>query len=66
MMCDEIGDEMVEKYFMLEYNLWDQCLCLILDGDLFNVFNDGKVLVVMDYIDWFMEMGIKLKFGEEL
>jgi cation diffusion facilitator CzcD-associated flavoprotein CzcO len=66
MTREEIGDELVEKHFTPEYNPWDQRLCLIPDGDLFNALNEKKASVVTDHIDHFTKTGIKLKSGEEL
>ena len=56
----------VEKHFTPPYNPWDQRLCLVPDGDLFNAINDGKASVVTDHIEEFTKDGIKLKSGDEL
>lgn len=48
----------VDKYFILKYNFWDEWFCVVLDGDFFDVLKDGLVLVVMDYIECFIEIGI--------
>ena len=56
----------VDKHFTPPYNPWDQRLCLVPDGDLFNAINDGKASVVTDHIEEFTNDGIKLKSGDEL
>ncbi len=56
----------VDKHFTPSYNPWEQRLCLVPDGDLFNAINEGKASVVTDHIDSFTSNGIKLKSGNEL
>ncbi len=56
----------VEKHFNPHYNPWDQRLCIVPDGDLFQSIKSGKASVVTDHIDHFTEMGIQLKSGKEL
>ncbi len=56
----------VEKHFTPSYNPWDQRLCLIPDGDLFQAINSGKASVVTDKIECITKKGIRLESGEEL
>lgn len=56
----------VETHFTPSYNPWDERLCLVPDGDLFQAINDGKASVVTDHIDRFTQKGILLKSGKEL
>ena len=56
----------VDKHFTPSYNPWEQRLCLVPDGDLFNAINEGKASVVTDHVDSFTSNGIKLKSGNEL
>jgi monooxygenase len=56
----------VEKHFTPSYNPWDQRLCLIPNGDLWDAINSGKATVVTESIDQFTKKGIRLKTGEEL
>ena len=56
----------VEKHFTPRYNPWDQRLCLVPNGDLFQAIRAGKASVVTDKIDTFTETGIRLQSGEEL
>jgi cation diffusion facilitator CzcD-associated flavoprotein CzcO len=56
----------VRKHFNPSYNPWDQRLCLVPNGDLFEAIRSGKASVVTDHIDTFTESGIRLKSGEEI
>ena len=56
----------VEKHFTPRYDPWDQRLCLVPNGDLFDAINSGKASVVTAEIDRFTEQGIRLKTGEGL
>ena len=63
----ELGpDYDVEKHFTPHYNPWDQRLCLVPNGDIFESIRSGKASVVTDQIDTITESGIKLASGEEL
>lgn len=63
----ELGDGFdIEKDFTPQYNPWEQRLCLVPDGDLFESLKSGKASVVTDHIDRFVPEGIKLKSGETL
>jgi monooxygenase len=56
----------VLTHFSPSYNPWDQRMCLVPDGDLFEAIKQGKASVVTDEIDTFTEKGIKLRSGREL
>lgn len=56
----------IEKHFTPSYNPWEQRLCLVPDGDLFDAINEGKASVVTDHIDQFTEDSVVLKSGNEL
>ncbi|MFT5197166.1 MAG: monooxygenase [Cellvibrionaceae bacterium] len=56
----------IEKHFTPNYNPWDQRLCLVPNGDLFQAIKLGKASVVTDLIDTFIEDGILLGSGEQL
>ena len=56
----------VETHFTPRYNPWDQRLCLVPNGDLFDAINSGKAAVVTDTVDTFTKHGIRLASGEEL
>ena len=56
----------IDTHFTPNYNPWDQRLCLVPNGDLFDAINSGKASVVTDHIDQFTKEGIQLKSGDEL
>ena len=56
----------VGTHFTPRYNPWDQRVCLVPNGDLFEAIKDGRASVVTDKIDTFTRSGIKLNSGIEL
>lgn len=56
----------VDTHFNPSYAPWDQRVCVIPDGDLFDAINRGEVSVVTDHIETFTETGIQLRSGEHL
>jgi monooxygenase len=56
----------VDTHFTPRYGPWDQRMCLVPDGDLFEAISNGSASVVTDRIDTFTETGIKLASGTEL
>jgi cation diffusion facilitator CzcD-associated flavoprotein CzcO len=56
----------IATHFTPRYNPWDQRLCLVPDGDLFNSIRDKRASVVTNQIDTFTKNGIKLRDGSEL
>ena len=56
----------IETHFTPNYKPWDQRLCLVPDGDLFEAISAGRASVVTDHIDTFTETGIRLRSGEHL
>ena len=54
------------RHFTPEYQPWDQRLCAVPDGDLFEAIKGGRASVATDEIDTFTERGIRLKSDEEL
>ena len=61
-----VTDFDVKTHFTPSYNPWDQRMCLVPDGDLFEQINNGKASVVTDHIKNITKNGILLKSGEEL
>src|SRR6185437_944458 len=53
----------VDVHFKPRYDPWDQRMCLVLDGDIFEHISDGRVEVVTDHIDHFDATGIVLASG---
>jgi cation diffusion facilitator CzcD-associated flavoprotein CzcO len=56
----------IDTHFNPRYNPWDQRMCLVPDGDLFEAISEGRASVVTDHIDTFTEGGLKLASGAEL
>ena len=56
----------VDRHFTPPYNPWDQRLCLVPNGDLFQAISRGEASVVTDHIDTFTTTGIRLHSGQEL
>ena len=59
-------DYPVERDFAPTYGPWDQRMCLVPDGDLFDAIKSGRASVVTDYIDAFVPDGIRLRSGTVL
>ncbi|MEM9034980.1 MAG: NAD(P)/FAD-dependent oxidoreductase [Actinomycetota bacterium] len=62
----ELPEDVVDEHFTPTYDPWDQRLCLLPNGDLFDALNDGTASVVTAEIDRFTERGIRLTDGQEL
>jgi monooxygenase len=56
----------IETHFKPRYNPWQQRVCLVPDGDLFEALGRGDVSIVTDVIESFTEKGIALASGQEL
>ena len=56
----------VDTHFSPSYDPWDQRLCLVPDGDLFEAIGSGRVSVVTDSVKSFTEAGIELESGQVL
>ncbi len=56
----------VETHFTPTYAPWDQRLCLVPNGDLFEAITSGSASVITGHIDTFTETGIRLVSGEHL
>jgi monooxygenase len=59
-------DYEVDVHFKPRYNPWDQRVCLVPDGDLFETISEGRASIVTDRIETFTEKGLKLESGAEL
>lgn len=67
MVREELGpDYDVATHFTPSYDPWDQRLCLVPNGDLFQAIRSGKASVVTATIDRFTANGIRLTDGTEL
>jgi monooxygenase len=56
----------VATHFTPSYDPWDQRVCVVPDGDLFESIRAGRASVVTDAINSFTASGIKLASGQEL
>jgi monooxygenase len=56
----------VDTHFNPTYNPWDQRLCIVPDGNLFESIRNGRATVVTDRITTFTETGLALDSGDEL
>jgi monooxygenase len=56
----------IGRHFKPSYDPWDQRLCVVPNGDLFDAIANGSVSIVTDRIETFTEQGIRLVSGAEL
>ncbi len=56
----------VDKHFTPTYDPWDQRVCVVPNGDLFEALRSGRADVVTDHIETFTETGLRLRSGAEL
>jgi monooxygenase len=61
-----IGQDYLDKHFTPTYQPWDQRLCLVPNGDMFQEIAAGRADVATGHIETFTETGIKLTSGEEV
>lgn len=61
-----LGDRYHDADFSPRYDPWDQRLCIIPDGDLFQAIRSGTAEVVTDSIERFTPTGIALASGRSL
>ena len=62
----QLGEDFDMRHFSPRYKPWDERLCVVPDGDLFQVLRAGKASIVTAQIERFTEHGIRLQSGEEL
>ncbi len=56
----------VQTHFTPRYDPWDQRLCVVPDGDLFDAIAQGRVSMATDRIKTFTEHGLELTSGAQL
>lgn len=61
-----VGPDVSLDNFSPKYGPWDQRLCAVPVGDLFEVLRKGEASIVTDTIDTFTESGIRLASGKTL
>lgn len=54
------------SHFTPDYNPWDERLCAVPDGDLFQALKGGHAEIVTDEIERFTATGIQLRSGRHL
>jgi cation diffusion facilitator CzcD-associated flavoprotein CzcO len=59
-----LGPAWSDKDFVPPYNPWEQRLCLVPDGDLFEAIGAGRASVVTGTIERFEKDGVRLASGE--
>lgn len=61
-----LDDPAQMRHFKPDYKPWDERLCAVPDGNLFDAINAGTASVVTDHIERFTPDGILLKSGEHI
>jgi monooxygenase len=56
----------IDTHFKPRYQPWDQRVCFVPDGDMFEAISRGTASVVTDRIERFTERGVLLESGTEL
>jgi cation diffusion facilitator CzcD-associated flavoprotein CzcO len=56
----------LDTHFNPTYDPWDQRMCLVPDGDLFDAISSGNASIATDRIETFTEDGLRLRSGAEL
>jgi monooxygenase len=56
----------VETHFTPTYKPWDQRLCIVPNGDLFEALREGNASVATDHIEEFTETGLRLRSGARI
>jgi monooxygenase len=56
----------IDTHFKPRYEPWDQRMCFVPDGDLFDAITAGRASVVTDRIETLTENGLALTSGAEL
>jgi monooxygenase len=56
----------IDTHFNPKYDPWDQRLCVVPDGDLFESISSGRASIVTDRVETFTERGVALASGDEI
>ena len=59
-------DYPVDVHFNPPYNVWDQRVCMIPDGDMFDAIASGRASVVTGHIERFTPSGIRMQDGSDI
>jgi monooxygenase len=64
---EQLGSDYdVETHFTPRYKPWDQRLCLVTEGDLFQAIREGRASVATGHVETFTEKGLRLTDGREI
>ena len=63
---DILPNANIEKDFNPRYNPWEQRMCLVPNGDLFESIKNNGVKIETDEIEYFQNNSIKLKSSKEI
>ena len=67
LVAKDLGPQFdLARHFTPRYKPWDQRVCVVPDGDLFEQLREGKASVVTDTIERLTPQGIRLGSGQEL
>nr|WP_114201430.1 NAD(P)/FAD-dependent oxidoreductase [Janibacter anophelis] len=58
-----LPQDVVDEHFTPPYDVWDQRLCAVPDGDLYAALRSGRADVVTGHIDRFVPEGVRLTDG---
>jgi len=61
-----VGEDIDMDHFSPRYDPWDERLCAVPDGDMFEALRDGRASVVTEHVDRFVPEGLRLASGEVL
>ncbi|WP_047863987.1 flavin-containing monooxygenase [Rubrobacter aplysinae] len=59
-------ERQVDEHFTPDYDPWDQRLCIVPEGDLFEALGSGRASVATDHVERFVPEGIRLLSGKVL
>ena len=59
----QLPQDVVDEHFTPPYDVWDQRLCAVPDGDLYASIRSGRADVVTGHIDRFVPEGVRLTDG---
>jgi len=65
-VSEAVGENVDMKHFTPKYDPWDERVCAVTDGDLFNAVRKGDVVMETDHIERFNQEGLLLKSGKQL
>ena len=66
LLAAELPKEVIAAHFTPRYNVWDQRVCLVPDGDLFAAVREGRAEIVTDTIAEVTETGITTASGRHI